>query len=574
MDPGRPKTPMDSHQNTEHSIPAAMDRLVDRASIADPVDTLQLGLRTMNAGALAIAFVAIGEAVLALTWGDRPLGIHALALLGLALILRKMSTMDDPPLVGAMVLSLGLVAVAGLLLPTGYLIPGAVVFSLLLVSVPVLIDERQAKIFFSIVWVFAAFIFWLWLEDFWVALWLGPVFTGVTWTLSRFISDSHNTLRRSHDANRRILEVVDGSPSPMLLEDFTRLRRTLAAMEAKGIDLEEYLDQDLRRIPELLGQIEVTYANQANASFRDTVPDEFLGSFDAGVINDHNRWAFREQVLAIGRGEKAYTVTYPEFVGSNVRWVEVNWIVPGGAESDFSSVVLVVHDVTEGQAELAALEEETETKDRFVASVAHELRTPLTGLYGLSEILNSEWDSTSEEDKRSMIGMIRDQGLQMTNIVEDLLIAAKADYGALTVRSERVELGEVARAVINSEGANASVVDGVDVFASADTDRVRQITRNLVSNAVRYGGSDIQVRTVLEDGLAVIEVSDDGPGVPPSQRDRIFDAYESAHSKTTMSVGLGLWVARLLAQMMSGDLFYQRVDGRTVFRLTLPASTL
>jgi signal transduction histidine kinase len=107
----------------------------------------------------------------------------------------------------------------------------------------------------------------------------------------------------------------------------------------------------------------------------------------------------------------------------------------------------------------------------------------------------------------------------------------------------------------------------------ADPTRVRQIVRNLITNALRYGGSTITVTTGSRGETAYVQVRDDGPGIPEEKRDRIFEPYESAHEAVGMpgSVGLGLTISRKLARLLGGDLSY-RSDGGSLFELTLPAA--
>jgi signal transduction histidine kinase len=101
---------------------------------------------------------------------------------------------------------------------------------------------------------------------------------------------------------------------------------------------------------------------------------------------------------------------------------------------------------------------------------------------------------------------------------------------------------------------------------------VRQVVRNLVVNAQRYGGSDIRIEISADSGEVTVAVCDDGPGVPPGKEDLIFEPYGRAHAhqSRTDSVGLGLSVSRELARMMGGDVVYQRAKDWTRFELTLP----
>ena len=103
--------------------------------------------------------------------------------------------------------------------------------------------------------------------------------------------------------------------------------------------------------------------------------------------------------------------------------------------------------------------------------------------------------------------------------------------------------------------------------------RLRQIIRNLMSNAIRYGGDHVDVGIARENGHIHITVEDDGSGIPQGQWEQVFEAYARAHdtSEQPNSVGLGLTVSRKLARLMGGDLEY-RHEERSVFDLSLPAA--
>lgn len=109
----------------------------------------------------------------------------------------------------------------------------------------------------------------------------------------------------------------------------------------------------------------------------------------------------------------------------------------------------------------------------------------------------------------------------------------------------------------------------------ADPVRVRQVVRNLASDALRYGGDDIRVDFELVGQQAVLTVSDNGPGIPESEREQIFLPYHIAHSPGSQpsSVGLGLTVSRQLAGLMGGSLTYRHEAGSSVFEIRLPSAS-
>ncbi|HJQ76233.1 MAG TPA: HAMP domain-containing sensor histidine kinase [Acidimicrobiia bacterium] len=221
-----------------------------------------------------------------------------------------------------------------------------------------------------------------------------------------------------------------------------------------------------------------------------------------------------------------------------------------------------------------ALRASNESKDRLLASVAHEIRTPLTAIVGLSEAV-ADRGSLRVEEIDELCGIIALQSRELAELVEDLLVASRADFGNLSIRPEGIDLGDQVERVV--EGLRESVpsaksitVSGGHLRAWADPLRVRQIIRNLLTNAVRYGGDRISVALDEHDGLAFLAVSDDGRGIADSESNLIFERYyRSAQSPTQPgSVGIGLAVSRQLAEMMGGTLSY--VSSPPRFELTLP----
>lgn len=217
-----------------------------------------------------------------------------------------------------------------------------------------------------------------------------------------------------------------------------------------------------------------------------------------------------------------------------------------------------------------------QSKDRFVASVSHELRTPLSAVLGFAEELKHRADKYQPAELTEMLELIADQSQDMADMVEDLLVAARADIGTINIRLQDVYLRSQAEAVLT--GLDTSHKDRVEVIggpgkAWADPTRTRQIIRNLLSNAVRYGGSKVVAEAHSAGELTVLSVRDDGPGLPRSEWERIFEPYQRAHDRPTQpgSIGLGLTVSRQLARLMGGDVTYRSNESESIFELTLPA---
>ena len=222
------------------------------------------------------------------------------------------------------------------------------------------------------------------------------------------------------------------------------------------------------------------------------------------------------------------------------------------------------------------LQELVHYKDEFVASVSHELRTPLTAVVGLSEELaNVPPGSFSLEELGEFHRLIAQQSREVAYIVEDLLVAARVEIETVSIDTQPVDLDAEVAATIDgwpSEFGTAHHQPGGGKVA-ADPTRVRQIVRNLLTNAARYGGERVVVVTRSESGIGFMQVRDNGKGVDADDVERIFQPYEratQAGSARPGSVGLGLYVSRQLARLMGGDLNCRREDQETVFELSLP----
>jgi len=235
---------------------------------------------------------------------------------------------------------------------------------------------------------------------------------------------------------------------------------------------------------------------------------------------------------------------------------------------------VVAHwNVTDSRLAREALQALVDSKDQFVASVSHELRTPLTAVVGLTQELVDHRDRFTEAEIDELLLTIADQSREMGYIVEDLLVAARADIDRISVRPTSVDLRSLAREVASTVAPEATITGDDLAVARVDLVRARQIVRNLLTNATRYGGPNITVAVETTGSHVSLSVEDDGEGIPPGIAARIFDAYYQAADRTGLpgSVGLGLYVSRRLAIIMGGDLSY-RYDDRSIFELILPAA--
>jgi signal transduction histidine kinase len=254
------------------------------------------------------------------------------------------------------------------------------------------------------------------------------------------------------------------------------------------------------------------------------------------------------------------------FLASDHRW---GWDMLAGQSGAVGLVVMAIVTICAGVTSTSyrRMQRALQSQADLVAAVSHEVRTPLTAVVGLARELQDSWDTLPDEVRRELVGLVAEQAVDMTAIVEDLLTAAKADQGQLTIEASTTDLSEVAESVVEQLRLDSPVRG--HAVAWADPGRTRQVIRNLVVNAARYGGPKVELSAGTNGSMAWLDVTDDGKGVAPEREQALFRPF-AAHDRRADSHGLGLALSRQLAVLMGGDLTYTRSNGRTVFRFTLP----
>jgi PAS domain S-box-containing protein len=218
--------------------------------------------------------------------------------------------------------------------------------------------------------------------------------------------------------------------------------------------------------------------------------------------------------------------------------------------------------------------EASRAKDDFIATVSHELRNPLAAMLGLGQELADHYDSFSDIERRDMANMIARQADDASWLIEDLLVAYRDNMSQVSVSIQELDVTKEIERVLEVVDYPVEVkVHQSSSLILADPRRTRQILRNLISNAMRYGGDAIQVSLDKAGDRLEIKVQDSGKPIPNADVERIFRAYERGRGTPhSGSVGLGLNVARRLARLMDGDLTYRHEDGWSEFVLSLPSA--
>jgi signal transduction histidine kinase len=212
---------------------------------------------------------------------------------------------------------------------------------------------------------------------------------------------------------------------------------------------------------------------------------------------------------------------------------------------------------------------------RFLADASHELRTPVAALQGTAETLLRE---QPPRPRRDQLEAELARGTQrLGRLVDDLLNLARLQANE-PLRSHAVDLTEVSESLAaearERADAHISVVHQGPAVVIGDPDALTRALRNLIDNAVRAGGDDGQVLVELARSPTHVRatVSDDGPGVPPDERERIFEGFVRLNGSSSAGTGLGLAIARAIARQHRGSITCDDCDTGARFTLELPAA--
>jgi signal transduction histidine kinase len=213
----------------------------------------------------------------------------------------------------------------------------------------------------------------------------------------------------------------------------------------------------------------------------------------------------------------------------------------------------------------------------FVADAAHELRSPLAGMQAQLEVALRHPDPASW---REVAAAVLEDTLRLGRMVEDLLALARLDDSGGTLPSGLVDLGEVARKVVERQ-PEPRVRLGLDadgpVWARGDASALSRVVQNLLDNALRHATSRVEVSVRPEASSSVLAVADDGPGIAVADRERVFERYtrlDDARSRDAGGTGLGLAIVREIVRAHRGEVSVEdpAAGGGALLVVRLPAA--
>jgi signal transduction histidine kinase len=276
-----------------------------------------------------------------------------------------------------------------------------------------------------------------------------------------------------------------------------------------------------------------------------------------------------------------FTQDAGEFDGGLGRRIDsaVLLLIVGGLVAAAVGFFALLRRLRRARIEQRRLQEINRTTEEFISIVSHELRTPVAGVVGFLQTTADHWTVMSDDARREAVDRALANARRLYLFSQEILDSSRLEDGRLIGDLEMVDLrGELevavaARRELNPERLVALWVPDEPVFIQADDNRIRQVFSNLLDNAVKHSppSSPVAVRMELEDDAVMVHVSDEGPGLPAGELERVFERFVRGRGTTVQGTGLGLHICRQIVEAHHGRIWAESAEGRgATFTVRLP----
>jgi PAS domain S-box-containing protein len=341
--------------------------------------------------------------------------------------------------------------------------------------------------------------------------------------------------------------------------DVTEQMRSDAALRAAQQKLQTVADALPAAVTLCSRDLRYLWINQYGAQWLRRAPQDVIGRRMEEVIGADQLAQIRPFIDRVLVGEQVSYEREVDYPGIGRRWANVR-LAPAGD----GNWVAVITDIHQRKRMEQAMREADRRKDQFIATLAHELRNPLAPIRSAVEILARA--GASEADRAWSRGVIERQVAQMSRLVDDLLDMARISSGKLLLRRERVTIGAVAQAALETsrpalDAAGHRLVTHMPAAGAAldaDPTRLAQVLSNLLNNAAKYTapGGVIELHADEVGAEAVIAVLDNGMGFPPEIAQELFEPFAqwAPAEQSASGLGIGLSLVRGIVGLHGGTI--------------------
>jgi PAS domain S-box-containing protein len=322
-----------------------------------------------------------------------------------------------------------------------------------------------------------------------------------------------------------------------------------------------YVDRNLR----------FGYTNASHDAFLGVARGSLLGEPMRSVFSEESWARVAEQAARALAGERVRAEALREYWDGRNRQVQVTYVPDVDVDGTVAGLYCIIEDVSEfrrREAELYRAKEQaqasSQAKSAFLANMSHELRTPLNAVIGYSEMMQTEMLGPIGNDKyKGYVDDIHASGRYLLDLIEDVLDLSKLDAGARDLAQDQVMVAPIAQQALvvlgMADDDRLTLEVGEEVAARGDPRAFKQVLVNLIGNAAKYAPSAaIRIAAWRDGGACMLEVADDGPGIPAEEVPRITEPFYTVDQRSWIAsengggTGIGLALVKRLVEEMGG----------------------
>jgi PAS domain S-box-containing protein len=334
-------------------------------------------------------------------------------------------------------------------------------------------------------------------------------------------------------------------------------------------------------VTDLQGQI--IYWNAGATTLFGYSTQEMLGNTPAILYPEMETHQWPSDLEQIREGKDYINVWKGRRKDGTTVWIDIKTSLLRTSEGAAIGFIGVAKDITEyKQIEEQRMELE-QRKDEFISMASHELKTPITSLKGYTQLLKRKLEKQGLPESVATLSKMETQLTRLTNLISDLLDVSKIQAGKLDYAQESINIDalvhDIAEMLQQISTTHTITIHGTShTKVIGDSDRLRQVFTNLISNAIKYSPKANQVDIYLSasQNTVTVSVRDYGIGIPGEHQQKIFDRFyrvSGVHDKTFPGLGMGLYISSEIIKRHDGRLWVESEENKgSTFSISLPAA--
>ena len=364
--------------------------------------------------------------------------------------------------------------------------------------------------------------------------------------------------------------------------DVTERADVERALRAKRDELQLILDAAPAMIWYKDRKNRILRCNEAAARAMGMTPAQMVGASVADLYPGQAARYHADDLEVLATGRPKLGIVEPIDTAGGRRWIETDKLPYRAQNGRIIGLIVFSKDVTERRRAEEILRRSESLQREFVAHVSHEFRTPVSAIKGFAETLRNG-GLADLKNREAFVRIIESHADRLSWLIENLLTLSSLDSSEAKLELETVPLAEFlsdyAASIASLSRARKTVIRlavAPELAARADRPRLLQVIENLLGNALKYGrsGGWIRISARRTGRSVVVDVADNGPGIPRSKLPRVFEPFFKISRKSCPGSGLGLHIVKRIVEAHGGKVWVESRPRRgTTFRFTVPAAS-